>query len=712
MIILNNEEIKEHTSLYLQDYLSRKPGYLESDYLTKAFPKIEAEAARQYPYTVKIPKAPKYLAKGDFEPEYEFVVDKPFKGLYSDIWFGNSAKGLTLRCGYVDGNSSKLCKQQFAGTDVHMVLAGATGQGKSVTLNSIIYGFCLEYAPWEVQLVLCDAKIVEFKSYAVQTPMPHIKSIAATDDADYIISVLADLEREMSLWNNIYVDNDVKNISDFRKKTGLCIPRHVIVIDEFQTMLKKAGKKSNEIMRILYSFAKLGRNTGFHLLLASQEIGSDIPKDVLSNIKIRAAVGCTSSVSELILNNDAAKNNYGKVGRLIINNNIEGNPRANNVNVRVPYMPDDQRIAIGQDVISVCRQTPFKQVLSFYDATDLTPEDKYKEYLQHFKQTSNRVLLGEPSYVTDDPEQVVKLNFSTTLGETNIIVLTPSPANQERYFKMLRSNIELFSNTQNLVINLDKMFQDKCDASSLAITGFYSEKRFFDNDVLNLSFTLVARRKLCLAIDSLVFSTPMQSDGNDDAFYREFVKGSEQDTELNRQRFKAGMYLLGNDAQLIKMFGLTNANKEERYKQSLKQVAIAIDSIVTTYKCPDCMIEVKHMPYIFTWILGADRMMGLGRDSKVANIEKLKQFMQDCSDVNMGYFVFMSAVEDMKDLFNGVNWVIIDGAQTRELTQIKAADDFPDTVSKQLGVLFTRVPAGDMPKCVKFKKMRLQDEIL
>ena len=85
MIILNNEEIKEHTSLYLQDYLSRKPGYLESDYLTKAFPKIEAEAARQYPYTVKIPKAPKYLAKGDFEPEYEFVVDKPFKGLYLSL---------------------------------------------------------------------------------------------------------------------------------------------------------------------------------------------------------------------------------------------------------------------------------------------------------------------------------------------------------------------------------------------------------------------------------------------------------------------------------------------------------------------------------------------------------------------------------------------------------------------------------------------------
>lgn len=115
--------------------------------------------------------------------------------------------------------------------------------------------------------------------------MPHIKSIAATDDADYIISVLADLEREMSLWNNIYVDNDVKNISDFRKKTGLCIPRHVIVIDEFQTMLKKAGKKSNEIMRILYSFAKLGRNTGFHLLLASQEIGSDIPSLICDYLK-------------------------------------------------------------------------------------------------------------------------------------------------------------------------------------------------------------------------------------------------------------------------------------------------------------------------------------------------------------------------------------------------------------------------------------------
>ena len=248
MIRLSNEDIKHNHEKYLQAYKSASASFLESAYIKKTFPLLESESNRTYPYQVKLPKSLPELLHGDFEPSKIITVNEPFQGLYSNIWFGDASSRCTLRCGYVDGNSSKLCQQTIGAEDIHMVLGGATGQGKSVTLNSIIFGFCMEFAPWEVDLTLCDAKIVEFKSYALQHPLPHIRRIAATEDADYIISVLDTLRAEMQLWNSIFPIAGVKKIDDFRKKTGLCILQHIIVIDEFQ-YLGKANKAFPSVMQ-------------------------------------------------------------------------------------------------------------------------------------------------------------------------------------------------------------------------------------------------------------------------------------------------------------------------------------------------------------------------------------------------------------------------------------------------------------------------------
>lgn len=705
MIRLSNEDIKHNHEKYLQAYKSASASFLESAYIKKTFPLLESESNRTYPYQVKLPKSLPELLHGDFEPSKIITVNEPFQGLYSNIWFGDASSRCTLRCGYVDGNSSKLCQQTIGAEDIHMVLGGATGQGKSVTLNSIIFGFCMEFAPWEVDLTLCDAKIVEFKSYALQHPLPHIRRIAATEDADYIISVLDTLRAEMQLWNSIFPIAGVKKIDDFRKKTGLCIPQHIIVIDEFQTLFKNAKKKLNTILDIITAFAKLGRSTGFHLLLASQELGSDIPKDVLANISIRAAMGCDANVSEMILGNDEAKYNKGKRGKLIINRETAKGKEAN-VQIRVPFMPDDERLALGQNIIDNANKIGYSTVLSFYDAEASIDEKEYANYLRQFDASNLRLLLGEPSYVKEG-EQIVPLNFNGKEME-NLLVLTPTLSNQERYFKMLKENVKRYPKLQHMVISLSEVFTENCNAQEIASNNMFSDKKSFDNDVLDMSFTLIARRKLCVAIDRLIFNND-NLNGNETDFYFKFEKGSDFDTELNRKRFAAGLYLLGNDTDLIKSFGLDKISiTEERVKKIINTVAVAITT-TNLYGCGNTMLDKTKLPPIFVWLLGMNRMIGLGRDTRNQNVQIFKKWLQDCTEYGIRYIIFTNTMEDVTDLRGGLRWAIVDNASAKDLATLRIADDFPDMVSSNLGVLVDLLAVND--KCIKFKKMRLENEI-
>lgn len=702
MIKLSNDDIRRHHSLYLDGYKKAEASFLESNYVSKTFPILEAAANRQYPYQVKLPKSMHRLLKGDFEPERIITIDKPIAGVYSNMWFGDATSRCTLRCGYVDGNSSKLCQQTIGAEDIHMVLGGATGQGKSVTLNAIIFGMCMEFAPWEVDLTLIDAKIVEFKSYALQHPMPHIRRIAATEDADYIISVLATLRDEMQQWNSVFPLAGVKKIDDFRKVTGLCIPQHIIVIDEFQTMFQNAKKRVKEITDILLEFSKLGRSTGFHLILASQELGSDLPKDALSNIKIRAAMGCDAHVSELILGNDEAKNNKGRRGRMIINNALETG-KLGNVQIRVPFMPDDQRINIGTRIIDAAKELGYQTVLSFYDAEASVDENEYQDYLKSFENRNN-ILLGEPSFVKEG-EQIVSLEM-TGKDIENLLVLAPALNNQERYFKMLKANMNRLTTAQSLIVCLNDSFLD-WGAEGLASNNMFSDKKSFDNDVLNVAFNLIARRKLCIAIDRLVFSSSSEINDNEN-FYKEFTAGSDMDTDLNKRRFAAGLYLLNSDAELHKAFGLDLINSaDDRAHRSMRLVSIAINTM-KNYGCKDVVLEKKDLPPLFVWILGMDRMLGLGRDTKTINVNKFKKNLQDCTEMNIRFIVFSSTLTDLSDLNSGFRWVITDRAAQRDLSALKISDDYPDQVGKNLAVLSDLLAAND--KCVKFKKMRLNDE--
>lgn len=711
MIKVMEEDLQENHAAYLQAYTtSSSATFLEDGFITKSFPKLEKMYNRTYPYDVKIPKSIVKLREGDFSPSKLIRITEPIKGSFSNIWFGDAADGVFLRCGYRDGDSRYICNQKLDDSEIHMVLGGSTGQGKSVTLNALIYGLCLEYAPWEITLTLCDAKIVEFKSYALQTPMPHIKNIAATGDADYLISVLQNLDKEMMLLNSAFTKAGVKNIKDFRKQTGLCLPQNIIVMDEFQTMFKFAGKKASLIEKILDDFARLGRNTGYHLLLASQEIGSEISQQTLGNIKVRAAVGCTSTVSEKILGNDAAKNNFGKKGHLLFNTNSEGHRKEDNVLIRVPYMPDNQRIALGQELIEKGKIYNYANDLSFYDEEEQVDESNYLDFLKKWTLDNNSIILGEPSFVMEGTEKLVRLHFDRKEME-NICILAIGNNNMRRYFQMLRKNIELHTNKAvNLVVAADAVFVDECDAASLATTSFFTESKVFENNILDIAFKMINRRKLMLEVDKIIFESSIQYRSEfDEFFYERFDKGGKYDTDLNKKRFLVADNLLKTDPEFNSRFGVSNYNGGELSLYTFNQSKIAVETFAT-YNSIDTRLTIDSIPPIYTWVLGMNKIIGLGRDTKNKYVQILKKALQDCTDVNIRFIMFTTTMEDIEDIRSGVRWFLIDGVKSQEINRIKMSDDYPDQVSGISCVLCDTLAAEG--KCVKFKKMILDGEII
>lgn len=733
MLIIDSIGANRQHKLYMDSLKNSKTGALmQRAFFEEIFPTLAQKTEFAYPYQVGIPKSLNAMLEGDFEPSYTITVDKPVQGIYTQNWFGDTIDGFNLHgCGYVNGDNRYLAKQKLDDADIHMILAGATGQGKSVTLNSIILTACSEYAPWELNLTMCDAKIVEFKTYATKFPMPHIRSIAATGDADYLISVLANLHSEMNVMNSVFTVAGVKNIKSFRKKFlkrnadgkivyYLALPQNLIVIDEFQTMFKMAAKRTNEIIKILDGFGRLGRNTGYHLLLASQELGSDIPKGMLGNIKVRAAMGCSPAVSTAILGNDGAAAIYGTKGALIINTNAnEKDNKDRNVRYRVPFAPDDELAEIGTSIIKNGDALGYKRTLSFYDEQQHVYQKDYEGYLRSFSPDPNRFLLGEPSFVMNDEEQIIKLPLDGKDIE-NICAYTGTNKNLKRMFKMLETNVKLQGeyskkagkgNVMNIVICGDVMYEEECHATEIATKSgngtalFFDSKSYENNKGFALAQSMVNRRRLAIEVDKKVLAN-RKCDLASEELFNTLNLPPAFDTEMNKSRCFYIRQIIYTDP-IFKQEFFPGASRvtDEQCTRLLKTMF----NLYKSYNLAHEYAVYDKLPRIYVWLLGLNKIQGLGRDMKSKHINALKKLLMDCTAVNLRFLVFTTTMQDMSDLLPGMRWFICEELSTQSISRIKAAEDYPDQVGGGLAVLFEPTLAEN--KCCKFKKMFLDGEL-
>lgn len=224
----------------------------------------------------------------------------------------------------------------------HLLVAGSTGSGKSVCINSIIVSILMRSKPNEVKLVLVDPKKVELSMYE---DVPHLLTEVVTDPKkanEILKNIVAEMEDRYEKFKdtgtkniagyNAYVEKNNKNSEDKKAK----MPFIVVIIDELADLMLVAAKEvEDSIMRI----TQMARAAGIHLIVATQRPSTDVITGVVkANIPSRISFAVSSNVdSRTILDMSGAEKLLGKGDMLFL-------PQGENTPIRIQgtFISDDE----------------------------------------------------------------------------------------------------------------------------------------------------------------------------------------------------------------------------------------------------------------------------------------------------------------------------------------------------------------------------------
>lgn len=189
----------------------------------------------------------------------------------------------------------------------HMLIAGTTGSGKSVCVNSILISLLLNNTPADLRLILVDPKRVELTGY---NGIPHLLSPVVTD-AERVLGALQWLQREMDARYHRFSQVGSRNIQDYNKRGGERLPYLVAVIDELADLMMVSP---DETERAITRLAQLARATGIHLILATQRPSVDVVTGLIkANFPARVAFAVASGMdSRVILDQPGAERLLGR----------------------------------------------------------------------------------------------------------------------------------------------------------------------------------------------------------------------------------------------------------------------------------------------------------------------------------------------------------------------------------------------------------------
>ncbi len=198
----------------------------------------------------------------------------------------------------------------------HLLVAGATGTGKSVALNTIIASLLIRFKPDNLRIILVDPKQVEMEPY---NGIPHLITPVVTN-MDQVVGVLEWLIVEMEQRYQLFKEKGVRNLLEYnaqaKQNSEITLPYIVLIIDEMADLiLTKRNEVENKIVRL----AQLARATGIHLILATQRPSVNVITGLIkANIPARIALGVASQVdSRVIIDQTGAENLIGKGDMLI-----------------------------------------------------------------------------------------------------------------------------------------------------------------------------------------------------------------------------------------------------------------------------------------------------------------------------------------------------------------------------------------------------------
>jgi len=267
-----------------------------------------------------------------------------FKKTMPDLWT-NFVKGDTtiggfdVHIGWTPAGDFATLRLGATDSEHHALLAGKTGSGKSNLLHVVIHTLCEKYPPEELDLYLLDYKeSTEFNVYAAP-PLPHARLVATESDPEYGVTVLRHLVGELEMRARIFKSASARDFSEYRKSSGLRLPRVLLIIDEFQVLFSEGRQVAEAAEQLLSQLLKQGRSFGIHILLATQtlkginalSIGS-----IITQLGCRIALACGQEDSALILGGgNLAAAELRSPPECIINN--ANGAKSGNVKFMIPF---------------------------------------------------------------------------------------------------------------------------------------------------------------------------------------------------------------------------------------------------------------------------------------------------------------------------------------------------------------------------------------
>lgn len=368
-------------------------------------------------------------------------------------WTFDTIKGIKMPYGLENGDPTRGLNvaPEIGDANVHALLGGATGAGKSAAINQLLISLITMYPPSELQIVYIDFKNVEAAKftagydrtkgcwmpkneeedlrqsgayYTRLSRIPHLRIISGTTDGEYALSVFEFLMGEMARRQQIINKFGVTKVEEMRKqilakyneehngdkKKGSWadmrrdwdwykpnvydkygdLPRLLVIFDEFQVMYNPEFVDNRIIDQIngkITAITKLARAMGSHFWFTSQSMKGTMSKDTMGNFSLRGALRCTDEVSDELLGNKAASTIKAKFGFMYTNDSA-GTDKDKNRLWRVPFL-DEKAMPDYIDPLNDML-TEFNEqhdMAEFYDEKILVPSSILDEWYENYHDT-------------------------------------------------------------------------------------------------------------------------------------------------------------------------------------------------------------------------------------------------------------------------------------------------------------------------------------
>ena len=319
----------------------------------------------------------------------EIISSKDFskKNIKLPIALGKSISGLPIT-----GDLSSM---------PHLLIAGTTGSGKSVCINTIILSLLYKHTPEKCKFILIDPKMLELSTYE---GIPHLLCPVITE-AKRAASVLGWVVKEMESRYRLMTRVGVRNIDGYNEKHKISMPYIVVIVDEMSDLMLVAGK---EIENYIQKLSQMARAAGIHIIMATQRPSVDvITGTIKANFPTRISFQVTSKIdSRTILGEQGAEQLLGKGDMLFMSS-------ANRiVRIHAPYVSENEIEKINNFLRNQAEPDYVDEILNYADEKETTSNSKDNENIDELYNTALEIIKTERKASTSFLQRKLQIGYN------------------------------------------------------------------------------------------------------------------------------------------------------------------------------------------------------------------------------------------------------------------------------------------------------------